>query len=1790
MKKPKAAPPPQRSPRIFLAVLAVIMTAAMFGRGPLTAERVEAQRGTGGLTITKTGPASATPGSVVTYTITATNVSASTATGLNITDGTTGLNGVTLTSTAGNCTVSTGTILCGPFSLGAGNSATVVVTGTVALAAGTVINNTAVVSGTVGGFFTSASATAQTTIVNGGGAQPDLTVAIQAPASVQQGGSIQYNVTVSNQGGTNVTNARTVFNLPAAGTVTLLPPVVASNSFTCVALGQQITCDGGAVSANGTATIVVQGTVPLAAPLGAATATAVVDPNNTIAESNELNNTASAQTQIIAPRGGNGQGLVISKVASAGSVTTGSALSYTVTVTNNSSTAQTGVSVADPAPAGYTVTTAVSTVGSCTLAVNCTIGNLNPGQSAVITINGTASGAAGSTITNIATLTPGGSTAQAVTQITGAAGVDLTVSKQAPATANLGDPINYTITVTNLGNTTANNVRVIDTLPGGVIPSAVSPSPPCVTRATVPQVDCTIPSIAGGASTIITVTVTPTSTGNFTNTADVDPNNTIAETNEANNTATATTNVQSNPNNPPANVLITKVGTPDPVLAGGQLTWTIKVKDLSVGGLQNLKVNDGTHGLDAASVQASFTVSSNPGASSPCAVSASEVVCDLVGSNPGTEFTITIAGTVVAPAGSTINNTAVVSGLDRRIAFSQSATATVEVRPRVDLSVSKSGAPNPATAGGPLVWTITISNSGLDQATGVEFRDTLGAGQIFQSCAAAAFASCTAAGQVVTGTGGTIPSNGSVTVTISVLAPQTGTSTSDTVVVDPANTIAEGDETNNTATATVAITPGADLRIRKCDSAAPDDNPAGSLPVTECAAGGVGAGAGPDPVAPLGDLTYKVVVRNTGTQGAQNVTVVDTLPAQVTFKSAAATNNFVCAHNGVNPGGIVTCTGPQLLNFGGPNPAPQAQTETVITIVVTAPNQVIQLTNTVEVDPNNTVPEVDDNNNKDVELTNVQPTIDLQPYKCDGNPANPPAPFAAGDCAGAGPDPVGPGEALVYRILVRNNGTQNATNVKLVDQLPPGVTFVTAIGDSNFTCLNNAGQISCTGGNVNAGATAIITVTVNVNNNVANNTNLANQVVVDPDKVITESDETNNEFISNTLVQAKVNLTVDKDTSPAGPLAPNGRFTYNIRARNLGTAPATAVELKDALPAGVVVQNLIVPAASGFLCQTFVNPDNVVSCSNGTIAAGGTVIIQIEALAPTVPGPYQNQVSIDPDNKIVETNEGDNTFTWTILVQVGGGGNVIDLSPTQIQQLVPAVGPVGPGQQYQALVQITNTGSDTAFNVRVRITLQAGSTYDFANGDPPGPAEFACGQVSPSIIDCIVGAIPGGGAKFIRVAAIAPRCADCGTGFEVAVDPQNQINEGNEGNNSNLFAIQVQATADLTITKTASAATVSPGSTFTYNLAINVTGTGTVGPVEVSDAMPLGVTIQNIAPQGVNPFGCVIQPGQVVFCSAPSITAPAGPFNIVITVQVNAANGSALVNTAFIDPANKVIETNENNNQSSVTVNVQSTLDLNILKDTPNTVTVATGNEFNYRLRVSATGAGTANNVVVRDPLPIGVQVLSITQSAGTTAFICELQQQGQGTNIVVCTAPVMTAPSANNEILIRVRVTALLATVLVNTAQVDPGNTVAETDEGNNLATVATQVVGGDLTVFIVGGAGPFASGSTIQLEYQWVNTTGTNHPAVKMEANLPPGVILTNITVATQNINCQINNAAPTQQVVCTASMLDNTAAVVQLSLFITAPAGTLMTTTAQVDPQNQIVEINELNNNFAFPILVN
>ncbi|MBI1804390.1 MAG: DUF11 domain-containing protein [Ignavibacteria bacterium] len=224
----------------------------------------------------------------------------------------------------------------------------------------------------------------------------------------------------------------------------------------------------------------------------------------------------------------------------------------------------------------------------------------------------------------------------------------------------------YTINVTNAGPDPASNVVVRDTLPPGVSYQSSSGTGWTIINASG-IVTSTRSSLAVGPAPAITITVTsPSTAGTISNPAVV--SSSTLDNDLSNNRDVEQTTVVAG-----IDLSIIKLDSPDPVTAGGALTYTINVMNSGPGDASSVVVRD--------VMSPGVTCVSASGNGWACSPVGGIVTCTRPLLSAGTAPSITIIGTAPPNAG-IISNTATVSGaVTDPVASNNSTTITTTVNP-----------------------------------------------------------------------------------------------------------------------------------------------------------------------------------------------------------------------------------------------------------------------------------------------------------------------------------------------------------------------------------------------------------------------------------------------------------------------------------------------------------------------------------------------------------------------------------------------------------------------------------------------------------------------------------------------------------------------------------------------------------------------------------------------------------------------------------------------------------------------------------------------------------------------------------------------------------------------------------------------------------------------------------------------------------------------------------------------------------------------------------------------------
>ena len=464
-----------------------------------------------------------------------------------------------------------------------------------------------------------------------------------------------------------------------------------------------VTNSSGTTMTGVTAYDTLTGPVPLTFPSGidgrlndTETATATITYTLSQADSSPLINTVSASG---VTSGGNtlsdstyttvlisSSQLLVEKQASPTVVQIGDQITYNIAITNIGQTRITGLQVSDPA-------VGLATDGSCsgcTVTTPLTTTALNPFEVAFISYTVDVTTALPDPFVNTVTVTGvdqagdpvEGSDTVAVDIIT--PGVSLTKTADR-AGAGIGDTVQYTVQLTNVGTADMTGIQVTDNITTTLVPMSYNGGPPTT--------DPALSTLAPGETAIgvIFYTVTDTTPNPFVNTVTVTTNEGVTDG------AAATIEIRN------LGISVTKSPQVSSALIGETVTYDITVTNTSNEPLTAVTAIDNLSGLPV-----TLTFPTTPGELAP-------------GETATGSFDYTIPPSVPDPL---LNRVTASGRAPSGVVVSSSAIALVDIR-EADISLSKTATPGTALIGDTITYTFDVTNEGTSTLTNVQVTDPL---------------------------------------------------------------------------------------------------------------------------------------------------------------------------------------------------------------------------------------------------------------------------------------------------------------------------------------------------------------------------------------------------------------------------------------------------------------------------------------------------------------------------------------------------------------------------------------------------------------------------------------------------------------------------------------------------------------------------------------------------------------------------------------------------------------------------------------------------------------------------------------------------------------------------------------------------------------------------------------------------------------------------------------------------------------------------------------------------------
>jgi uncharacterized repeat protein (TIGR01451 family) len=472
-----------------------------------------------------------------------------------------------------------------------------------------------------------------------------------------------------------------------------------------------------------------------------------------------------------------------------------------------------------------------------------------------------------------------------------------------------------------------------------------------------------------------------------------------------------------------ADLKVTNSGSPNPVTAGNNITYTQSVTNA---GPATANAPVLTETLPANTSAVSLT-----GPLGWTCVLGTLTCTDTTTMTSGTtaNFTFVVKVNTNVAQGTTITQTdSVLSTTSDPNGGNNSATVNVQVAGSADISVTNAANPVPVLANTNITYTQIVANNGPSNATSVTLTDVLPASTTAVSLTGPAGWTCTLATLICTNPSLAPGAPATITFVVKVNAgTSAGTPVNETVTV--ATTSSDPILTNNSATAADVVATAAQADLFTTNSASPTAVAAGS------------------------NVTYTQTVTNKGPSATTaGMTFTQLTPPNTTFLSMTPPAGWTCGTlPPVGGTGTVTCTASGTLGVNA-----SASFTLVLQVDAGTPSGT-NITDTVTAAAANMVPGITTNSASATVVVASATSSDLAIVKT------------------ATPNPVTEGTPLTYTLTVTNNGPASATNVTVIDSLPSGMTYLSSTATTG-SCSEANGSVTCLLGTLANAGTATISI------------------------------------------------------------------------------------------------------------------------------------------------------------------------------------------------------------------------------------------------------------------------------------------------------------------------------------------------------------------------------------------------------------------------------------------------------------------------------------------------------------------------------------------------------------------------------------------------------------------------------------------------------------------------------------------------------------------------------------------
>ncbi|WP_288381306.1 SdrD B-like domain-containing protein [uncultured Massilia sp.] len=1011
----------------------------------------------------------------------------------------------------------------------------------------------------------------------------------------------------------------------------------------------------------------------------------------------------------------------------------------------------------------------------------------------------------------------------------------------------------------------------------------------------------------------------------------------------------------------------------------------------------------------------------------------------------------------------------------------------------VDLLVSNfTDSPDPATRGGRIAYSATITNNETDTATGVTLAFALDPNTSFDSVSDTARCSYAPGTHTVNclypAVRGDLSGAGSADVFTAVVTVTSKTGAGATVGATATVSSAQTDSnpSNNSLSQVTTIDNGADLAL--------------SL-----------SGA-PNPVLAGANLTYTAAVSNLGPNAAAATTVSLNLSPNVTYSSYSG-NGWSCALAGQ----VLSCT--RAFSAVGALPA-----ISVVTKVTGAVSGTITTSGTVST--SGAASDFNPDNNTTTANVTVNPGADLA-MSVGANTAKPEA-----------------NAPVIFTLQPRNLGPFGASNVTVTDTLPAGFSGIGASG-AGWSCGVSGQTVTCTRASYAVGASNNIAVTATTPD-VATATGYTNTATIASSATPDPVSGNNSGSASVNVMPPGADLSITKSKGP-NPVAQGGELTSTIRVTNNGPQGARAgeVSVRETLPAGETFASF---SGSNWSCGAQVS--QVVTCTyNAALALNGNSSNLLLKTTAGAAGTLTNEacaVYTDSVGAMLDANPDNNCRSAS--VSATATPNAIDLAISKTVDVDPLA---WNATTLVYTVTVTNlvdapatgvvmsdaipghiAGSTGVSAVRDAAASTASATFNCSNG-----ATVSCSQTG--------GTIGRNETVVFRITVTRPLLDSGATKFtNTATVTSTDLGDVDTSNNSASVQVKVDPVADVHVSASATPVSTEAGTSVTYVFTVNNAGPSTASGITLSQVFDISAGTYTYLSHATGGGSCTWNNADTLNCSLNSL---ARNTTTTVTVVVRPDYMSSPPSTRTLTGAATVATTTKesntaNNTASASSAVIQAALDLLVNNsDSPDPlgfVPAGAGPTFpdnvvTFRNTITNRGPSVASSLVLtyrmtppagKSATFLGDKLTATGQSYSNYCNNVNAQATGAAPLTVTCAFPanfILLANNATTDLFLDFRVDSAPSATgdtfrsMVSIASSEP-DTVAS---NNSIEQTTTVRMRSDLQLAKsarawIGGADAAASTVQVRQPFYWVLTLTNAGPGdsqvTTIKDTLPAGVAL--------------------------------------------------------------------------------